>query len=273
MPERYVDIPGARLAVHDFGEGPPIVLLHADIVDAWAWEPLTPFLLEAGYRVVAFDRRGFGGSTTADVEFSHRADTLAVFDALGLEQAALVGNSVGGQVALETAIESPGRVAALVTIGSIVPDWWPGMTPEEELVENELEALEAGADLEAMAEADVRAWVDGPGQPTDRVPHDIRELVREMDRAIREPGRVRGRPLPLQPPPSEQLERLTMPLLAVAGALDFSYALASAEHLAATAPDGRAAIVPEVAHMVGLEAPEELGALITGFLEPLPRWR
>jgi non-heme chloroperoxidase len=67
MSERYVDVPGARLAIHDFGEGPPIVLLHANIVDAWAWEPLTPFLLEAGYRVVAFDRRGFGGSTTGDV--------------------------------------------------------------------------------------------------------------------------------------------------------------------------------------------------------------
>ena len=64
-----------------------------------------------------------------------------------------------------------------------------------------------------------------------------------------------------------------MPVLAVAGALDFSYALASAEYLAANAPDGRAAIVPDVAHMVGLEAPDELGALITGFLAPLPRWR
>ena len=273
MSERYVDVPAARLAVHDFGEGPPIVLLHASIVDAWAWEPLTPFLLDAGYRVVAFDRRGTGGSTTDDVPYSHRADTIAVLDALGLGRAALVGNSVGGQVALETAIEYPERVAALVTIGSVVPGWWPGMTPEEELVENELEALEATADLEAMVEADVRAWVDGPGQPADRVPLDIRELVREMDLAIRKAGPVRGRPLPIQPPPSEQLERLTLPVLAVAGALDFSYALASAEHLAANAPDGRVAIVPEVAHMVGLEAPEELGALIAGFLEPLPRWR
>ena len=165
MSERYVDVPGARLAVHDFGAGPPVVLLHADIVDAWAWEPLTPFLLEAGYRVVAFDRRGFGGSTTGDVEFSHRADTLAVLDALGLEQAVLVGNSVGGQVALETAIEFPARVAALVTIGSIVPDWWPGMTAEEEAIENELEAIAGAGDADAIAEADVRAWVDGPGQP------------------------------------------------------------------------------------------------------------
>ena len=273
MSERYVDVPGARLAIHDFGEGPPIVLLHANIVDAWAWEPLTPFLLEAGYRVVAFDRRGFGGSTTEDVEFSHRADTVSVLDALGLEQAALVGNSVGGQVALDTAIEFAARVVALVTIGSIVPDWWPGMSAEEAAIENELEAIEQAGDPDAMAEADVRAWVDGPGQPPDRVPEDIRELVREMDRAINEPGRVTGRSIPLRPPASEQLDRLTMPVLAIAGELDFSYAAASAEYLAANAPDARAEIMPGVAHMIGLEAPAELGALIIDLLAPLPRWR
>jgi pimeloyl-ACP methyl ester carboxylesterase len=273
MSERYVYVPGGRLAVHDFGTGPAVVLLHAGIVDSWAWEPLTPFLLDAGYRVVAFDRRGTGGSTTEDVEFSNRADTIAVLDGLELQRAALVGNSVGGQVALDTAVEFPARVAALVTIGSIVPDWWPGMTAEEEAVEAELERVGESGDADAIAEADVRAWVDGPGQPPDRVPEDIRELVREMDRAVNEPGRIEGRPQPMDPPASERLDRLTMPVLAVCGGLDFSYHVASAEYLAANVTDGRAAIMPGIAHLPGLEAPAELGVLITGFLAPLPRWR
>ena len=76
MSERFVEVPGGRLAVHDFGSGPAIVLLHASIVDAWAWEPLTPYLLDAGYRVVAFDRRGSGASLTEDVAFSNRADVI-----------------------------------------------------------------------------------------------------------------------------------------------------------------------------------------------------
>ena len=272
MTERYIDVAGGRLAVHDFGTGPALVLLHADIVDSWAWEPLTPFLLDAGYRVVAFDRRYLGGSRTDDVSYSNRADTIAVLDALKLDRAALVGNSVGGQIALDTAIEAPARVAALVTIGSIVPDWWPGMTPEEEALEAELERIAESGDPGAIADADVRAWVDGPGQPADRVPEDIRELVREMDRAINEPGRESGRPIPLQPPASERLDALTMPVLAICGDLDFSYHLKSAEYLGAHAPDGRTEIVPGVAHMVGLEAPEELGALITGFLASIARW-
>lgn len=275
MTERTIDVPGGRIAVHDFGSGPPVVLLHAGIVDSWAWEPLTPFLLDAGYRVVAFDRRGTGGSTTEDVLYSNRADTVAVLDALGLAQAALVGNSTGGQVATDTAIEFPERVAALVTIGSIVPTWWPGMTPEEEAIEAELDRVAEGGDPAAIADADVRAWVDGPGQPPDRVPDDIRELVREMDRAIEEgllEGGDRGMPIPLDPPASAQLERLTMPVLAVCGELDFSYLVKSAEYLAANVSDGRARIMTGVAHLPGLEAPEELAAHIIEFLAPLPRW-
>lgn len=272
MAERFVEVPGGRLGVHDAGAGSPIVLLHAGIVDSRAWEALTPFLLDAGHRVLAFDRRGTGASTTEDVEFSNRADTVAVLDAVGLGRAALVGNSIGGQVALDTAIEYPDRVAALVTIGSIVPDHWPGMTPEEEAAEAELERADDTGDPDAIADADVRMWVDGPGQAPDRVRGEIRELVREMDRAINEPGRQSGRPIRLQPPASEQLERLTMPVLAVCGELDFSYLLEATEFLAASAPDARATIMPGVAHLPGLEAPEELAARITAFLEPVPPW-
>ena len=131
MSERTVTVPGGRLAVHDFGAGPPLLLLHAHVVNSWAWEPLTPFLLDAGYRVVAFDHRDCGDSTTEAVEYSSRADVIAVLDALGLGQVVLIGNSIGGQVALDTAVEFPHRVAARVTIGAAVGGWFPQMTARE----------------------------------------------------------------------------------------------------------------------------------------------
>ncbi len=272
MSERYVDVPGGRLSVHDFGEGPPLLLLHANIADSWAWEPLTPFLLEAGYRVVAFDQRACGSSHTEDVDYSNRADTTAVMDALGLGLAALVGNSVGGQIAVDTAVEFPDRVVAVVTIGANISGWFPDQTPVEDALDAELERIAATGDADAIADADVRAWVDGPGQSPDRVPEDIREVVREMDRANHQLGRVSGRPIRLDPPVAARLQELRAPLLAIAGGLDFSFAAATAEFLAANAPDARAVLMADVAHMIGLEAPKELGALITEFLAPLPRW-
>ncbi len=277
MSERLVDVPGGRLAVHDFGRGPAVVLLHASIVDSWAWEPITPYLLDADLRVVAFDRRGCGASVTEDVPYSDRADVVAVLEALGIGRACLVGNSVGGMVAIDTAVESPERVAALVTIGAGLAGYWVDPTPEEAALYEELDRLEESGDPGTLADLDVRTWVDGPGQPPDRVPDEIRELVREMDlqaiHARRDPDRrPRGRPIPLDPPAGRQLARLTMPVLAIAGALDTSDVAAVAHHLEAQVPSARALIMPDVAHMIGLEAPDALARAILELVEPLASW-
>ena len=266
MSERRIAVPGGQLAVHDFGVGPPIMLLHASIVNSWAWEPLTPYLLDAGYRVVAFDRRGTGDSVTDEVSYSNRADISAVLDALELDRVALVGNSVGGQIAVDTAIEFPARVTAVVTIGANIGGWFPQQTPQEDALDAEMERLAASGDADASADLDVRAWVDGPGQPTDRVPDEIRELVREMDRELAASDRAQGTPIPMEPPAAARLDRLVAPLLAVAGELDFSFAAATARYLEANAPNARAVLLPGVAHMIALEAPAELALLITDFL-------
>jgi pimeloyl-ACP methyl ester carboxylesterase len=276
MTERRIEVPGGRLAVHDFGDGPAIVLLHAAIVDSWSWEPLTPFLLAAGYRVVAFDRRGIGDSSSEDVAFSERADVIAVLDALGIGRACLVGHSIGGMIAIDTAVEYPERTAALVAMGAGLAGYWVDPTPEEEALFEEQDRLEQRGDPEEVADFQVRLWVDGPNQPEDRVPEEIREVVREMAlgvvRAGRDPERSQGRPVPLDPPAGHQLERLGMPVLAIAGDLDVSDVAVVARHLEEQVPTARALVMPGVAHMIGLEAPDELARVILDFLEPLERW-
>ena len=78
-----VEVPGGRLVADDAGSGPPIVLLHAGVADMTSWDDLVPRLVDAGYRAVRYDGRGFGASVTDDVAFSNRADVLAVLDARG----------------------------------------------------------------------------------------------------------------------------------------------------------------------------------------------
>ena len=276
MSERSVDVPGGRLAVHDFGAGPAFLLLHAGIVDAWSWEPLTPFLLDAGYRVVAYDRRGIGDSVSEDVAYSDRADAIAVLDALGIERACLVGNSIGGMIAIDTAVEFPTRVAALVTVGAGLAGYWVDPTPEEAELFDEQDRLEADGDPEDVADFQVRLWVDGPGQSPDRVPTEIRDVVRDMALGVihaeRDPERSQGRPVPLDPPAGGQLGRLTMPVLAIAGALDVSDVAAVARHLEAEVPTARALVMPDVAHLIGLEAPDALARAILELVEPLAPW-
>ena len=284
MTETYVPVPGGRLFVVDDGpeDAPAILLLHAGIVDLRAWDDLAPRLVAGGFRVVRYDARGYGRSETEDVEYSNRADAIAVLDGLGIGRAALVGNSRGGQVALDTAIEFPGRVAAVVGVGAGLGGFEGEATPGEVAIFERMEALEETLDaatgderaalLEELLDLDTTTWVDGPGQPADRVPAAIRDAVRRMNAEHGAPGRVQGRPIPLVPRANDRLSDLRCPVLAVAGALDVSDVAQTARHLASAAPHARAVIVPGVAHLIGMEAPERLADLILEFLAPLPRW-
>jgi pimeloyl-ACP methyl ester carboxylesterase len=272
--ERFVEVPGGRLFALSDGVGPPIVLMHAAIVNLRAWDAMVPGLVTAGFRVIRYDYRAFGASTTEDVEFSNRADLLAVLDAFGIRPAALVGNSRGGQIGFDTAIEFPDRVVAVVGVGAGVGGFDGRLTPEELAIIEKAERLESAAepDVEAILDLEVPFWVDGPGQPPDRVDPAIREAVRAMDRPLYEAGRVTGRPIKLDPPANDRLAELRCPILAVAGGFDLSEIVQTARHLEADAPNARAVVWPDVAHMIGMEAPDRLNALIVEFLAPLRPW-
>src|SRR6185503_12660369 len=127
-----LDVPGGRLAIEDEGSGPPIVLVHSAIVNRRSWHALAPLLVDAGYRVIRYDMRGFGESTAEAGEFSPRADLLAVMDARGIGKAAVVGNSWGAMNALDTVIEAPDRFVALCWLGGGVGGFDGGKTPEEQ---------------------------------------------------------------------------------------------------------------------------------------------
>jgi 3-oxoadipate enol-lactonase len=276
MTATFVAVPGGRLHTLDEGNStdPAILLLHAAVVDLQAWDDIVPPLVGAGYRVVRYDARGFGESTTEDVDYSNRADALAVLDQFGIGRAAFVGNSRGGQIAFDTAIEFPERVVAVVGVGAGLGGFEGEPTVEELAVFEVGEALESAdeVDVDALVELETRVWLDGIGQPETRLPAAVRERFRAMDAAIYAPVRVTGRPIVLEPPAGARLSDLRCPVLAIAGALDVSDVAQTARHLEASVPDARALIMPGVAHMIGMEAPSELAALLVDFLAPLPRW-
>jgi 3-oxoadipate enol-lactonase len=282
--DRFVDVPGAQLRVvvdapDDVDEAagsaaaPPITFLASALVSLEAWDEVTPFLVGEGYRVVRYDYRGFGGSRTEAVDFSHRDDLRAVLDALGIERTAVVGNSYGAMIALDTVLETPERFVALVWVGGGIGGFDGGDTEAELALYSEYEAAEAAGDIETMADVDVRIWVDGVGQRSDRVPDAIREAVRRMDRPHVDPKRVVGKPLPLEPKANDRLDSLRVPTLVLIGELDTQGTRAAAARLATAAPEARLESWPDAAHMIGMEQPERLARTIVDFLAALPRWR
>ncbi len=180
-----------------------------------------------------------------------------------------MGNSQGGQIALDLAVSHPDRVAALVQLASGIGGLDVQMSPRDEAVEQRYEEIDQAGDIEALTDFELALWGAGVDQPVERLPGEVRAFLRPMVRATNDAGRVFGRKAPLDPPAAERLDRLTMPILFVHGALDFSYVELFGRHLEANVPGARFVVVPGVAHLVAVEAPAEIARLVLDLVRPL----
>ncbi len=270
----FIDVSGGRLAADDHGprDGSPILLVHSAVVNRRAWDGVVPPLVDAGYRVIAYDMRGFGESTSEEVEFTGHGDLLAVLDHFGLERVAVAGNSMGAHFALDAVLEAPERFVAYAWIGGGISGFDKDPDPAEQALFDAEEAAEEAGEWDRAAELDAQIWMDGPGQPSTRVPAEIRARFVAMDRELLEPGRVYGNRQKAATPAVERLGTVRVPTLVVIGELDTVGTRAAAERVAADVPGARIVRMPDVAHIVGLEQPDRLAALIVELLAPLPRW-
>ncbi|MGW0876102.1 alpha/beta fold hydrolase [Streptomyces sp. NPDC002740] len=109
----------------DKGSGRPVVLIHGYPLDGNSWEGQTSALLDAGYRVVTYDRRGFGRSSQPSTGYDYdtfAADLNTVLETLDLREAVLVGFSMGtGEVARYLATYGSARISKAVFLASLEP--------------------------------------------------------------------------------------------------------------------------------------------------------
>lgn len=147
-----------ELYYEDHGSGQPVVLIHGYPLDGHSWEKQTPALLDAGFRVITYDRRGFGRSSAASQGFDY--DTFAgdldvLLTALDVREAVLVGFSMGtGEVTRYLGRYGSGRVAKAAFLAGIPP--YLLQTPETPHG-NPQEAVDG---IMANARADRYAWFD-----------------------------------------------------------------------------------------------------------------
>ena len=113
------------LYYEDHGSGQPVVLIHGYPLDGSSWEKQTTALLEAGYRVITYDRRGFGKSSKPTGGYDYgtfAADLNTLLGTLDLNNAVLVGFSMGtGEVARYLSTYGSARVARAAFLGSLEP--------------------------------------------------------------------------------------------------------------------------------------------------------
>ncbi len=147
-----------ELYYEDHGTGQPVVLIHGYPLDGHSWEKQTRALLDAGYRVVTYDRRGFGRSSKVTSGYDYdtfAADLGALLTTLDLREVVLVGFSMGtGEVARYLGSYGSERVAKAAFLGSLQPfllhtDDNPAGLPRDVF-----------DGIESAAKADRYAWFD-----------------------------------------------------------------------------------------------------------------
>lgn len=114
-----------EIAYEDHGTGQPVVLIHGYPLNGHSWEKQSAALLEAGYRVITYDRRGFGASSQPTTGYDYdtfASDLHILLEHLDLHDAVLVGFSMGtGEVARYLSTYGSGRVAKAAFLASLEP--------------------------------------------------------------------------------------------------------------------------------------------------------
>jgi pimeloyl-ACP methyl ester carboxylesterase len=264
-----LSIGGATLVTEVSGEGACVVLLHAGVADRRMWRT-TCEALSRKFKCIAYDRRGFGESTSPDETFRNIDDLDAVIQHFGCDGAHLIGSSQGGRIAIDYALAKPKSVLSLVLVapalsGASFPSSYP---PTVQLLMNGLEQAETAQDFEKMNAIEAHMWLDGPLNHENRVVGSARDLFLDMNgRALKHAPLNREQPAPSA---VEQLHRLTHPAFVIWGDADFQHIKDRSRLIANTLPGARLLVMEECAHLPNMERPTQFDEAVLKFLTGLP---
>lgn len=271
-------VDGTRLRMIDTGRAgaAPVVFIHGFGASLYSWRKTLPPVLAAGYRVIAFDNRGFGfsdkpSSRSSDGLYTNAAYAhlvVALLDSLKLPSAVLVGHSMGGAIAAEVALRYPDRVRGLVLIdaagfgvrwpAALKVGRWPGAGGVAAALRGrwatEQTLRSTYGDPSKVTEEDVDQYYAPVADP------DYGRALRGVLREFRFDTLV-GR-----------LSAVAAPTLVVWGSADRWIPVRDGGRLATELPRGAFVVLPGVGHAAAEENADEVNRLLITFLkEGLPR--
>jgi pimeloyl-ACP methyl ester carboxylesterase len=255
--ETYAELPGVRIFYRDTGgSGVPVVFLHAATGSSRVWEYQIPAFTAAGYRFIAFDRRGWGRTVSDPAARQPGAaadDLLGLIDHLGIERVHLVGTAAGVSVALDFALSFPQRVRSLVLangIGGVQDQDYLQMgrrirPPQFDALPPEFREL--GPSYRAAHADGTKRWMD-----------------------LENMSRPAGPPAPSQPMKNRLtfalLETLKAPTLLITGGADLYAPPPVLQLFAARIKNSESIIVPEAGHSAYWEQPQIFNRAVLDFL-------
>jgi pimeloyl-ACP methyl ester carboxylesterase len=253
---RYADLPGVKLRFTDSGgTGTPVVLLHANTGTSASWEPQAAAFVREGYRVIAFDRRGWGKSIADPAgpqPGSVAGDLDALADHLRLDKFHLVGVAGGGFVSLDYAAWRPERLRSLVVAAST------GQFSEKEMQDFTARITIPELRKQAAVYREVGPSYRGAN------PEGTKRWI-EIEERAQQPGAPSQ---PLRTPNTfAKLATVTMPILVMAADADLLAPPAMMRTWAAHLKGYEWATVPDSGHAIAWEHPDVFNEKVLAFIK------
>ncbi|HEY9421174.1 MAG TPA: alpha/beta fold hydrolase, partial [Thermoanaerobaculia bacterium] len=257
----FVEVPGGKLWYEARGQGTPMVLIHDGLLPSETWDEQAPAFAR-NFRVIRYDRRGYGRSEPAKAPFSDIQDLHALFESLKLDRAVLVACSYGGSLAVDFALAHPDRVKSLVLVGPVLS----GFPYSTHFTRRNLRNI--APRFQGDLQKTVEAWASDR-YITDASNAAARERVRELltkDPASLKAGRIN--PTPPERPATGRLSEIRKPTLIVLGASDIPDVHAHAGAIEAGIAGARRVVIAKAGHLAHMEKPEEFNETVLTFLQP-----
>jgi len=264
---------GHTLSSYAFGEGPPVILLHGLAATKLSYLPVLPALARR-YRVVVPDLPGHGESTKPRARYTpayFARVILALMDEVGTDRAALVGNSMGGRIAMEVAAGAPDRVSALALLDPAAAGLpFPMYARLLGMLPTGVGAVPVPLRKRAVVFGIRQLFADPERLPKGAYLAGADEFIR-----VYRHGRARVALLSAMRGLIadgadhfwERVADVDVPTLIVWGSDDRLVPVRIGRRLAATLPRAELVVLPGVGHVPQFEDPEETRRLLLGFLD------
>lgn len=263
-----VAVDGGDLYVVLCGDGPPLLMIHGWSLDHRSFAPQLD-ALSASFRVIAFDRRGFGRSSAPPDLHRELDDLDRILDEFGLDSAHLLGVSQGGRIALRYTVTRPARVRSLILQGAMVDGLDVHDSGADRIPLDDYIALAKQGRLGELREQ----WLAHPmmslGEGYEEAGKMLADIVGDYearDLVDFDPASYRFDRAPL-----EAIAAFEKPVLLVTGAGETAARKEHARLLANAAPDCREIVMVHSGHLANLEQSEAFNAAVAAFVADAER--
>ncbi len=256
---------GIKLAYTDQGKGTPLVFLHAFPLSQAMWAPQVE-ALSGSYRVITLDFRGHGSSQTALWNFTldeYADDVMALLNHLDINQAVMIGLSMGGYTALSIARRYGNRLKGLVLADTRAQaDNSEGRSGRKTMAQV---AYKKGAS--AIADLMLPKLL-APSTPKDNP--KLTAGIRQLILGTKPEGIITDlMAMAVRPDSTDLLPQIECPTLIIVGEDDQATPVADSEYLADRIPKSTLAVIPKAGHLSNLEQPQAFNDALGSFLQKL----